>query len=844
MPLTRNVLIPPPDLSKIQAQDPFSDLAEIFRLDATSKLNPQHRSKLGQFFTPIAIAQLMAAMFQQPKASIRLLDAGAGVGSLSAAFLAQALKWEVTPKDISMTFYEIEPLLIDYLKETIAALQHTCEQQNIKFSTNIYHQDFIKAGVDLLTGGLFAIERPSFNFAILNPPYHKIQSSSETRRLLRTINIETTNLYAAFLSIVIQLLEPGGELVAITPRSFCNGPYFKPFRKLLLSNMTIRRVHIFESRTQAFEDEILQENIIFHAVKAIESVSRVVITTSYNIDDDITIRELDYDNLVKPDDPERFIHIVQDGLQQEIADKANTFNTSLKELGIEVSTGRVVDFRAKAYLRPMPELHTVPLIYPVHFQEGTIKWPNQKTSKPNAIAINRETEPLTVPAGIYVLVKRFSSKEEQRRIVAAIYDSQLIPAPSVGFENHLNYYHEKGKGLPATLAKGLAIFLNSTLVDAYFRQFNGHTQVNATDLRSLKYPSRAELEYLGETIGDNLPTQNEIDHLIHNYFFNMPNSANTFDPIQAKRKIDEALTILKDLGFPGKQQNERSALTLLALLDLRPESSWAEAKDPFCGITQMMGYFSQHYGKIYAPNTRETIRKSTIHQFVIAGLVIANPDEPTRPINSPHWVYQIEALALDLLQSFGTERWKAKLSEYLISIKPLQERFAQEREMHFIPVQILEHQHIKLSPGGQNLLIKQIIEEFFPRYTPNGKLIYVGDANEKWAYFDKELLASLGVTVDEHGKMPDLVVYFEDKRWLVLIEAVISHGSVNAERHFELKKLFAGSVVGLVFVSAFPDRKTMGKYLSEISWETEVWIAETPTHMIHFNGERFLGPYS
>lgn len=832
------------ELDVAQSVDNFLDQVEFFRLDATRKLDPKRRSELGQFFTPLALARLMASMFQQPKPFIHLLDAGAGVGTLSAAFLSQALEWESKPKGISIAAYEIDPLLADYLNDTTKALAFVCEQQGIKFSTDVYQQDFIKTGVEFLSKGLFSIEPPAFNFAILNPPYFKIKSDSETRRLLRSVDIETTNLYTAFLSIVIHLLEPKGELVAITPRSFCNGPYFRPFRKLLLSNMTIRRIHVFESRKTAFQDDdVLQENIIFHAVKDTVQIPKVTITTSNGINDDVTVRGIDYNQVVKPNDPDCFIHIVQDGIQHQIANQANTFKATLSEIGIAVSTGRVVDFRAKEHLRFMPEQNTAPLIYPGHFYNGFIKWPNKKLSKPNAITVVPETNDLTVPSGVYVLVKRFSSKEEQRRVVAAIYDSDLIASPVVGFENHLNYYHHNGKGLPINLAKGLAVFLNSTLIDSYFRQFNGHTQVNATDLRSLKYPTRQQLEYLGGTVGDIFPNQNEIDNLISTYFFNMTNSAITPDPIQAKKKIDEALSILKDLGFPQEQQNERSALTLLALLDLQPGKSWAESKSPLCGITQMMNYFTKHYGKTYAPNTRETVRRQTIHQFLDAGLVLLNSDNPSRPVNSPKAVYQVGEQALALLRTFGTEQWDNNLREYLTSVETLQQRYARERAMARIPVKTSSSQSIELSPGGQNTLIKQIIEEFCPRYTPNGKLVYIGDADEKWAYFDKELLGSLGVVVDAHGKMPDVVVYFEDKGWLVLIEAVTSHGPVNAKRHGELKKLFEKSKAGLVFVSAFPNRRTMVKYLNEISWETEVWVAEAPTHMIHFNGERFLGPY-
>ncbi|MGH9570478.1 MAG: BsuBI/PstI family type II restriction endonuclease, partial [Candidatus Angelobacter sp.] len=248
-------------------------------------------------------------------------------------------------------------------------------------------------------------------------------------------------------------------------------------------------------------------------------------------------------------------------------------------------------------------------------------------------------------------------------------------------------------------------------------------------------------------------------------------------------------------------------------------------------------------GKRYAPNTRETVRRQTVHQFLGAGIVNINPDNPERPTNSPYAVYQIEPGLLKLLRRYGTDEWDAGLRTYLSSIETLKKRYAQERQMKRIPVQISEGNTISLSPGGQNVLVERIIKDFCEIFTRGGKLVYVGDTDEKWAHFDEELFKSLGITIEPHGKMPDVIVYLESKNWLVLIEAVTSHGPVNPKRHGELKALFQGCKAGLVFVTAFLDRQAMVRYLSEISWETEVWVADAPTHLIHFNGERFLGPY-
>ena len=310
-----------------------------------------------------------------------------------------------------------------------------------------------------------------------------------------------------------------------------------------------------------------------------------------------------------------------------------------------------------------------------------------------------------------------------------------------------------------------------------------------------------------------------------------------------KRKIQEALTVLEALGLPRQQQNERSALTLLSLVDLKPANTWSDASNPLIGITPMMEFFAAHYGKRYAPNTRETVRRQTVHQFVQAGLIVPNPDKPSRPTNSPKAVYQIEPSALKLLRVFGKRSWKRSLREYLKSVGTLKQLYARERDMRRIPVKLANSKEIRLSPGGQNVLVKKVIDDFCSFFTPAGRLCYVGDTHDKWAYFDLDLLLTLGVVIEEHGKMPDVVVHHVKRNWLVLVEAVTSHGPVNPKRRQELKQLFAGSKSGLVYVTAFLDRRTMMKYLDDLSWETEVWIAETPTHLIHFNGQRFLGPY-
>ncbi len=313
--------------------------------------------------------------------------------------------------------------------------------------------------------------------------------------------------------------------------------------------------------------------------------------------------------------------------------------------------------------------------------------------------------------------------------------------------------------------------------------------------------------------------------------------------MKRKKHITEALEILKALGMPKAQHNDRTALCLLALVNVAKDKDWSNAGSPLIGITPMMEFAKAQYSRKYAPNSRETFRRFSMHQLVQAGIALYNPDEPTRPTNSPNAVYQLAPAALTLLKTYGKPEWENNLTEYLKTNKPLAERYANERKMTFIPVRLATGQEIKLSPGKHNELIKAIVEHFVPRFIPDGILLYAGDTGDKWGYFDKESLANLGVILDEHGKMPDVVVHHPTKNWLVLVESVTSHGPMDSKRHEELAQLFAHSAVGLVYVTAFPNRSTMARYLADIAWETEVWVAESPSHMIHFNGSRFLGPY-
>lgn len=465
------------------------DTMDSLRRDVSAQLAPKRKAALGQFMTPSAVARFMASLFSAPtKTHCRLLDAGAGMGALACAFIERWAAGDLKFESLEVDAYEIDDTLRAHLDSTLARYA-----ERLPVTVHVFGGDFIwEAACKRLRGA-----RP-YSYAILNPPYKKIHSSSSHRIILRKQGIETVNLYTAFIALSLALMEAHGELVAIVPRSFCNGPYYRPFREFILARGAIRQIHLFDSRIKAFrDDEVLQENVI---IRLERDGTQGPVTVSTSTDDtfnDFEAYEHPFERIVFSDDRERFIH-VPTSLERNAIEGSRNIRYSLQETGVEVSTGPVVDFRVRYAIVPFAENGTVPLLYPGHFAGQNMQWPLENIKGGNAIHVNADTIRWLYPNGCYTVTRRFSSKEERRRIVAKVVRPESFPEVAfLGFENHLNVFHERKRGLPEDLAHGLAAYLNTTFVDDQFRRFNGHTQVNATDLRSMKYPSRSALAALG-----------------------------------------------------------------------------------------------------------------------------------------------------------------------------------------------------------------------------------------------------------------------------------------------------------------------------------------------------------
>lgn len=421
----------------------------------------------------------MAGLFPKPSAPVRLLDAGAGAGALTSAFID---RWNHAAA-ITADAYELDDEIVPTLRTELVRLSgNGVEAKHVG-------GDFLAAAATLIRLG----REPLYTHAILNPPYRKIGTQSRERRLTSAAGLETVNLYSAFVGLALELMKPGGQLVAIIPRSFCNGPYYRPFRQWLFARAALRLVHLFGSRRDAFADDaVLQENVIVHLERGAVQGDVVVSTSTGACLSDLTQRSRPFAEIVAPDDEEQVIHIPT----ADAADEDDAFALTLADLGLDVSTGPVVGFRLDEHLRADWDEGDVPLLYPQHLKAGRVRWPIE-SRKPNAIARNPVTERWLFPAGYYVLVKRFSSKEERRRVVATLCEPSALPGDAIGFENKLNVLHANKGSLPPLIARGLAVFLNSSGVDSAFRRFSGHTQVNAADLRRMKFPTRRQLEAIG-----------------------------------------------------------------------------------------------------------------------------------------------------------------------------------------------------------------------------------------------------------------------------------------------------------------------------------------------------------
>ncbi|WP_075732330.1 Eco57I restriction-modification methylase domain-containing protein [Corynebacterium phocae] len=464
--------------------------SEKQRVDALNSIGIENLGVSEQFFTPAPVAELMARMLvpENPQlGSIKLLDPGAGTGILTAAVTARLGK--VAPGvPVHVTAVEKESAQLPQLRVTL----EDCARTHGNFTFEIKKEDFIDLGIS--AHGIFAEPQTNrFDLCIQNPPYSKLPASDRRSQELKKLGIHVPNIYAAFMALAHKLLKPGGAMISITPRSWYNGPYFAAFRNFLTSTGQITDIHTFESRRKVFADtKILQETIITRTVADPTPVSEIAISTSHAANDPTSVRKVAFSSVFSGN----VIFVPTSNRDEQVLQWLSRATSTISDLPFTVSTGKVIDFRSREQTFSQPSPRSVPLIYPANFSRETIHHPQVNLKKPQWFEPTQAGEDKKlIPPGNYVLVKRFSSKEEFRRITAAVWQADTFTA----LDNKVNFFHSGGHGMNLDTAKGLCIWLNSDRIDHFFRLFSGHTQVNATDLRMLPYPSVAQLQAMARS---------------------------------------------------------------------------------------------------------------------------------------------------------------------------------------------------------------------------------------------------------------------------------------------------------------------------------------------------------
>lgn len=812
----------------------------------------------GQFLTPPAIARYMAEQLGEIPNGATLLEPACGSGVLVCAIIERLLQERKTT-EINVTAYETDPELAETSRQLFALASQTAKENGLQVNWQLQEKDFVLDVILDKQPTLFetpGFRQKTFDFIVSNPPYFKLNAKDKHAKALAGKISGQTNIYTVFMALCVQLLVAGGKSCFIVPRSFCSGAYFAEFRRDLLNKIIPQAIHLFQARDQVFqEDDVLQENIIFSFEKKESGIEnryfagflRVSMSADERSLKTAMSRQVALRHFVNNRDDLFLFRIPTSSLDEEILDSVDRWNGSLEKYNLQVSTGRVVPFRAKKLLQEKtdPCGSAVPLLWMKHIQPYRVEYPLIAFNKPQAISTANPA--LLFPYANYILLRRFSAKEDRRRLVAAPLGRDQFESDLLGFENHLNVIYKKKGELAHVEAVGFSALFNSALMDRYIRIANGNTQINAAELRALPLPPLEIIQQIGREVQKiKAPSFEQADRIVFSALWKANLLAEDFPMIQETRivmgKIEQAQEILQALGLPAAQQNEMSALTLLVLAQITEDTPWQQASTKKLRVHDILSEIKQNYGREYAENSRETIRRRALHQFEQAGVVLRNIDDPSRPTNSGLNNYILSDIALNVLHAFGTSAWNKKLSDFFAQQGALLETYEKAREQTKVPLRVADSKTYKLSPGKHNQLQADIVAEFGPRFAPNAKLIYLGDTASKTLVFEQAVFDQLSIPVSSHGKLPDIMLYDENRTWLFLIEAVTSHGPVSPKRFLELEKLLEHCPATRVYVTAFLDFSTFKKFSNEIAWETEVWVAEMPSHMIHFNGDKFLGP--
>jgi adenine-specific DNA-methyltransferase len=511
---------------KIDLTEGPSSYADRLGVKYAAAVTGEHKRTLGQFFTPVDIAQFMSSFQDIKKKRIKILDPGCGIGILSAALAEELVKIKQV-KVIELVAFETDVNLLPIAENCYTYLSHWLKEKGIDFTFFLCKNDFILHNSHVLADQHEVQE--SYDIIISNPPYFKLPKNDERAIAAKSVIYGQSNIYSIFMLIAAKLLGENGQLIFITPRSFCSGNYFRLFREIFFSKVDIKTIHLFNSRKESFKrDKVLQENIIIVANKKSQHKKEeniVLISSSSGMEDiqNRNVKQHEWKNLVNLNSLQKILHLPLTETDERIIRIFKSWTGSLKSYDIEISTGPVVDFRSAELIEIRKTNKTVPLMWLHNVEPMRVTWPKEKgyngKKKGQYIIKNEDSVKRLVPNRNYVLLRRFSSKEDNQRLVAAPYFKKMNPEVSaLGVENHLNYIYHKTEELKDHETIGIAALLNSRLFDLYFRTFNGNINVSATELRDFPLPSFSLISILGRKMENRDFKSLNIDALVSEVF--------------------------------------------------------------------------------------------------------------------------------------------------------------------------------------------------------------------------------------------------------------------------------------------------------------------------------------
>lgn len=459
------------------------------------------RKKIGQFFTPPSVSNYMGQLMKTDQKKIRVLDAGAGTGMLGGAICQHAFNNEEI-EEVHIDFYEIDTNVITFLNNNISLIQQEAEKKGKQFTFNIIEENFILFNETVWQDNYCISEEEKYDVIIGNPPYKKIGKSDEEAVVMSSIVHGQPNIYFLFMAMAVALLKENGEIIYIVPRSFTSGLYFKKFREYFLNTVRLTHLHLFHSRSDVFDsDKVLQEAIILRAVKTDKKMDTIHISSSENMFiENSFVHQVPYNTVVDISSENLFMLIPTSLEEVNLLSLVHSWDNNLIDLGFKLKTGPVVDFRALDLIQEEAGENTVPLLWANHFKDNKISFPIPISKNAQFIVDTPGSKSVLFPSKNYLLVKRFTSKEEKKRVQSALYLQEEFVYEKVGVENHLNYVTKIKGEMSKDELYGLFVLFNSSYIDNYYRILNGSTQVNATEVNAIPLPSLDNIKTMGKLL--------------------------------------------------------------------------------------------------------------------------------------------------------------------------------------------------------------------------------------------------------------------------------------------------------------------------------------------------------